>query len=171
MTFTTRLFAATFIAAIIAPLAGRADTTGVLIGRISDADTAAPIADALVTAASPTERETRRSDAKGFYSFIDLAPGIYYMTVQAAHYEPASVPGAVVHAGASLSLNLEMRKMLRTVVIDCFCPQPLMLPARGADEYRIKSWNAPSFNFVDYAGSLLWMAPGLTFGNAPRMMR
>src|SRR5437868_781971 len=119
MTCIMRLFTATLIAAIFLPVPGRADTTGVLRGRITDGETSAPIANASVTASSPTERESRRSDASGFYAFIDLVPGIYYVTVLAAHYEPMSVPGQVVKAGTNLSLNLRMTKMLRTVVIDC----------------------------------------------------
>ncbi|MGB6646513.1 MAG: carboxypeptidase-like regulatory domain-containing protein, partial [Candidatus Cybelea sp.] len=54
-----------------------AGTTGTLRGRVVDAATHAPIAGAVVIAASPSQTAQITSDASGAFSFISLPPDTY----------------------------------------------------------------------------------------------
>lgn len=156
-------------ALLAAPSMARADTTGALNGTISDSASGAPLANVTVVVASPHEREQAKTDQHGSYLFLDLQPGAYTVTAIMMGYNPYSA-GVAVRPGRETTLKIVLMKSLRTVVADCFCPQPLMQPGVVADEYRVRRGNAASFELVDSAFPLLWSIPGITFGGAPRMM-
>ena len=161
---------ALFFPLLFAPIIACADTTSALVGTVADGASGVPLANVTVVVNSPREREQAKTDQSGRYVFVDLQPGAYAITAIGAGYEPYSV-GVTVRAGSETSLNITLVKMLKTAVIDCFCPKLLMQPGVVADEYRVRRSNAPSFDLLDSAVPLLFTVPGITFGFAPRMMR
>ncbi len=92
-----------------------AGTTGSITGTVVDADTHQPIADATVTAASPSQRVTAHSDAGGKYVFLSLAPDTYTVSAQHEGYEPVTVSGISVFADQSQTVTLTARKSLKTI--------------------------------------------------------
>ncbi len=165
-----RIVAALMLTVLFTPIVARADTTGALNGAVSDSADEAPLANVTVVANSRQEREEVKTDQHGSYVFLDLLPGLYTVTATRAGYEPFAA-GVAVRPGSEVTLKIALVRMLKTVVVDCFCPQPLFQPSIVPDEYRIRHWNAPSFDFVDSAVPLLFSVPGITFGMGPRMMR
>ena len=92
-----------------------AGTTGTLRGRIVDSTTQAPIAGAVVTAASPSQTAQSVSDASGAFSFISLQPDTYTVSATKSGYEPQSQPGISIVADQSATVTLALQKALRTI--------------------------------------------------------
>jgi hypothetical protein len=161
---------ALFVPLLFAPIMACADTTGALNGIVSDSASGVPLANVTVVVNSPREREQAKTDQRGRYVFLDLQPGAYAITAVGAGYEPYSA-GVTVRPGSEASVKIALVKMLKTAVVDCFCPKLLMQLGVVADEYRVRRSNAPSFDLLDSAFPLLFTVPGITFGSAPGMMR
>ncbi|MBV8498039.1 MAG: TonB-dependent receptor [Candidatus Eremiobacteraeota bacterium] len=92
-----------------------ASVTGGLTGTVVDAETAAPIAGAQVTAASPSQSATTTADAAGHFSFLTLAPDTYTVSVSKTGYQPTSVPGQTVFADTVQTVSVRMPKALKTI--------------------------------------------------------
>ncbi|HYK52086.1 MAG TPA: carboxypeptidase-like regulatory domain-containing protein [Candidatus Eremiobacteraceae bacterium] len=56
-----------------------AGTTGVINGRVTDASTGLPVSGIAVTVISNVDIESTETDANGFYSFVSLPPGDYFL--------------------------------------------------------------------------------------------
>lgn len=103
------------LALAAAPLAGPASTTGSLRGRVVDATTHVPIADAMVTAVSPTQTASGTTDAGGNFAFISLGPDTYTLGIQKAGYTPVSQAGISVFADQSTNVSISMAPALKTI--------------------------------------------------------
>lgn len=66
-------------ALILAPIAAAAGTTGIIDGTLYDETTHRPAAGVLITASSPAQIESVRTDSSGRFLFISLTPGLYYV--------------------------------------------------------------------------------------------
>ena len=107
-------------AAIVTSLAmsaqpGLAGTTGSLAGSVVDAATAGPLADATVTVTSPSQVATTRSDARGKFVFLSLAPDTYTVSIQQTGYEPLSSTGISIFADQAQNLTFSLHKSLKTI--------------------------------------------------------
>jgi Carboxypeptidase regulatory-like domain len=92
-----------------------AGTTGSLTGTIVDAATSAPIADAKIAVTSPSQTAQTRSDPRGAFVFVSLAPDTYTLTIAKDGYEPLSTTGISVFADQSQTLVFRVNKSLKTI--------------------------------------------------------
>ena len=90
--------------------AARAQTTGTLVGTVTDAATAKPVAGALVIATSPSLQgeQTAVTDARGHFTFTLLPPGRYKLVAQVMGYLPAERTGLVLQVDYTLRANLAL---------------------------------------------------------------
>jgi hypothetical protein len=79
--------------------------TGTLQGTVTDANTSAPIAGALVDAGSGLSATT---DGTGFYSIPNMPAGSYSVTASAAGYNSSVATGVVINAGQTTIQNFAL---------------------------------------------------------------
>ena len=100
---------------MLAPDLALAGTTGVLTGTVVDATTGKPVAGAAVTATSPSQTVTQRTDASGHYTILSLAPDTYTVSVEEPGYQPSSDQGITIAADTTATVGLQLAKQLRTI--------------------------------------------------------
>jgi hypothetical protein len=85
-----------------------AQTTGTIIGVVTDAATGRPVAGALVVATSPNLQgeQTAVTDANGNYRIILLPPGQYRLAVQVEGYKPSERSDIRLSADKTLRANI-----------------------------------------------------------------
>ncbi len=81
--------------------------TGGLRGEVLD-PTGAVVPDATVSLAQGGRVVTATSSATGTYSFPDLLPGQYSVSVTAKEFAPLSIPAVTIAAGETRQLNLSL---------------------------------------------------------------
>jgi len=92
-----------------------AGTTGALTGTVYEAGTTQPLADAQVTASSPSQSVSTKTDASGHFAFVSLAPDTYTVSVAKDGYEPTSQSGQSVFADQTQTLTLGVQKKLKEI--------------------------------------------------------
>jgi hypothetical protein len=127
------------VLASLAPLARAwAGTTGTLSGRVTDAQSGAPITGARVSVTSPSQQSTAVTDANGRFAFVSLAPDEYQVTVTKDGYEQISYAGLAIFADARRTIALQLRKLLRTIAnVQSRGVAGLVRPGTTADVYSI----------------------------------
>ncbi len=98
-----------------APAAAAEATTGMITGSVFDNQSGGAIADARITAASPSGTYTAQTDLHGRFRLLGLAPDTYIVSVQASGFEPLSQNGITVLAGQSQGVIFTLLKQLRTI--------------------------------------------------------
>ncbi|MDQ2817329.1 MAG: carboxypeptidase regulatory-like domain-containing protein [Candidatus Eremiobacteraeota bacterium] len=91
-----------------------AGTTGNISGVVTD-NSGRPVAGARVTAASPSQTVTRTSDAKGFFSFLNLSPDTYTITAAKAGLDTATTSGITVQADQNSNASIVMAAATKTI--------------------------------------------------------
>lgn len=104
-----------FMVAVSFPAPAVAETTGTIAGFVRDAQSGAPIADALVTAASPSAVRETHSDSHGYYTLQAMIPDTYTVSFQASGYTAQSAPGITVLQGITVTANIALSKALKTI--------------------------------------------------------
>ncbi|MBV8580601.1 MAG: TonB-dependent receptor [Candidatus Eremiobacteraeota bacterium] len=84
-------------------LAQNAQATGVVSGTVTSAD-GAPVGGASVTLQGPTPRSAQ-TDAKGAFSFTNVAPGTYSVVVSKSGFSPSQQDDVFVVAGSSTNVG------------------------------------------------------------------
>lgn len=121
-----------------APQRAMAGTTGTIKGTVSDAATGAPIANARVTASSPTGSQTTTSDSHGFYALQQLIPDTYTVSFEAAGYEASSTPGVTVQQDLTQQIDEHLNKALKTIAtVTSRSAGNLLKPFTGTDVYNV----------------------------------
>jgi hypothetical protein len=92
-----------------------AGTTGAITGAFMDAATSAPIANANVSAVSPSQSATTRTDATGRFSFLSLIPDTYTLTASKDGYQTVTQQGVSVFADQSQNLVLRAQKAAKVL--------------------------------------------------------
>ncbi len=87
------IIATAFASSSVATVAA---TSGQIIGTVVDAKTKKAIADAIVTAISPSERYSTKTNDKGEFAIAGVTLDTYTIVVDAHGYEPMSISGATV---------------------------------------------------------------------------
>jgi hypothetical protein len=119
-------------------LPANAGTTGTIAGRVTDATTGAPIAGVVVTAASPSQTESTKTNAAGFYSLQALTPETYTVSFQSAGYNAGSQPGATVQQDFVYRLDMKLTKELKTIATaTARGAGNLVKPYSGTDVYNV----------------------------------
>jgi hypothetical protein len=92
-----------------------AGTTGVISGKVTAAQSGAPLAGVKVSAVAPTGTYSATTNATGFYSMFGVDADTYTLTFSATGYDPLSVPGVNVFADQSASVDAAMRTSTKTL--------------------------------------------------------
>jgi len=133
------LLAVAFICSgLLTPLPARAGTTGNITGTITDASTGAPLANVKVMAVSLSQTATSTSDAKGFYSVLDLTPDTYTVTFTRTGYESATASGVTVVQDQTVTVNQQLHVALKTIAsVHSSAQANLVKPNQGSDVYTV----------------------------------
>jgi hypothetical protein len=135
--------------------AARAGTTGSIVGRVTDAVTKEPIANATVAIVSPSQSATTTTDAVGSFRFLSLAPDTYVLSVQRPGFDPVSVSGVTVAADQSQSLPVGLNKSLEQIgAIRARSVTDLIKPGTTSDVYSINAAGAEAAHALGGPGGL-----------------
>ncbi|HXM19281.1 MAG TPA: TonB-dependent receptor [Candidatus Tumulicola sp.] len=116
-----------------------AGTTGSLSGTVFLEGTTTPVANAKVTASSPSQTLTATTDNGGHFSMISLVPDTYTVTVSEENVIETLVQrGVTVFADNTQTVNLQAKKFVRTLgVITSRSSADLVKPGTTADVYSV----------------------------------
>ncbi len=132
-----------------------AGTTGRISGTALSADTGAPISDAKVTAASPSQTATTSSDASGNFTFISLTPDTYSVSVQKEGYQPATQAGVTVFADATQTVAFRLLNSLKTIAhVVSASAGSLVKSGTTADVYSINAADQDKISALGGGGGL-----------------
>jgi hypothetical protein len=131
-----------------------AGTTGSLKGRVTDATTHAPIAGAIVSAVSPSQRATARTDATGTYVFLSLEPDTYTVTASRDGFDPQSTPGQSIFADQSSQLNFSLQSSLKTIAVTHATGASLVRSGTTSDVYSVNPSGQRATRAIGGSGSL-----------------
>lgn len=152
-----------------------ASTTGGISGTVVDSATGAPVAQATVTANSPSGGATSTTDAGGHFNFLTLGPDTYTISATKTGYNSASQSGVTVFADQTHTLTLAITPSLRTIAnVTARAAGNLVKPGTTSDIYSVNaatqqvvSGTGGGFN-LNQAYSGIYSQPGVTsyIGNA-----
>jgi hypothetical protein len=118
-----------------------AGTTGVINGTVSDPQSGQPVAGATVTATSPSQTASTKSDGSGRFSFISLAPDTYTVTVvPSPDRDSVTISGVTVQADQTQSVTLSPPTKLKVIgTVTSRAASALVKPGTTADVYSINA--------------------------------
>lgn len=157
-------------ASITAPAFAAGGQFGNLTGTVVDATTHAPIANAAVTAASPSGTYHATTDGRGFFSILGMNVDTYSVSVQAVGYEPFSTAGVPIFGDETENMgSLPLAKHLKTITHVVSTAGSAFQPTQTIDSYsvsgaRITEAQGKAFNTNE--NQLLTSIPGVTMTNA-----
>ena len=132
-----------------------AGTTGGISGTIVDTETRAPIADAQVTAAAPSQSATTRTDASGHFTFLSLTPDTYTVSAEKDGYDAVSQAGITVFADATQTVAVTMHKSLKTIArVTSKAASSLVKSGTTADVYSVNAATQDKISALGGGGSL-----------------
>src|ERR1700730_5474735 len=99
-------FALVLMVLCLAPAA--AGVTGNISGHVTD-EKANPVSGARVSVSSPSQSVTAQTDARVFYSVLDLSPDTYTITVTKDGFDPSTVYGVTVQTNQTAGVNIALR--------------------------------------------------------------
>lgn len=151
-------------------------TTGTVSGTVTNAATGAPIANASVTASSPSGRQTTKSDANGFYILQNLLPDTYTVSVQAGGFESQSLPGVTVVQSLTVTENIRMSAALRTIAsVTSRAAGSLVKPDTTSDTYSVTGQQLSAISLGNDTHKTLYQyiatIPGITGSGFPAQPR
>jgi len=98
---------------IVGPLRAAEATTGTIVGVLTA--NGAPVANAKLTVSSPSGIYNARSDTRGRFSVLGIAPDVYVVSVQAAGYQSAKQSGVLVLPGQTQYVAFRVVPTLATI--------------------------------------------------------
>ncbi len=132
-----------------------AGTTGGISGTVVDTETQAPIANARVTAASPSQTATTQTDATGHFTFLSLTPDTYTVSADKDQYDAMSQAGITVFADATQNVAIAMHKTLKTIArVTSKAAGSLVKSGTTADVYSVNSATQDKINALGGGGNL-----------------
>src|SRR6202165_2822482 len=93
----------------------QAGTTGMLSGQVVDAQSLAVLPDVGVTAASPSQTVTTKTNADGKFVFLSLMPDTYTVSIHGEGYEPREISGISIYADQAQNMSFSIQKSVRTI--------------------------------------------------------
>lgn len=87
---------------MLAPSAWSSATQGDLTGKVVDKNSRKPVANAFVTAKGLGTTFSVTTDETGYFSFVDLEPGTYTLTIERVGYQSLTVADLPVTANSTL---------------------------------------------------------------------
>ena len=88
--------------AMFFPAAWGSVILGDLAGKVTDKETGKPVAGAAITATGNGSSFAATADDTGYFSFVDLEPGTYKLTIERIGYQTSTVTGIPVTANATV---------------------------------------------------------------------
>ncbi len=132
--------AITALLSVALALPARAGTTGGLSGNVLEFGTTTPLAGVAVSATSPSQSASTKTDARGHFAFVSLAPDEYTISLTKSGYSPVSYAGLAVFADAQQTLTLSMRVALKTIAsVTSRSSSSLVRPGTTADLYSVNA--------------------------------
>ncbi len=132
-----------------------AGTTGRVGGTVVQSDSGAPIANAKVTAVSPSQAATTQTDAAGHFAFISLSPDTYTVSVEKDGFQPVSEAGVAVFADATQTVSIRMTSALKTIAkVTSTAAGSLVKSGTTADVYSINAGLQDKVSAVGGGGGL-----------------
>ncbi|MDP9017420.1 MAG: Plug and carboxypeptidase regulatory-like domain-containing protein [Candidatus Eremiobacteraeota bacterium] len=144
-----------------------AGTTGGLNGVVLD-EKNQPVAQAAVTAASPSGSSTSTTDAQGHYLFLQLAPDTYTVSVIKKGYQAVTQAGVTVFADNNSTADLHTSTLTEIASVTSKVGGALVKSGVTADTYSINSQTiqkSAAFGGggnLDNAYSAMAAVPGVT---------
>ncbi|MGA8532602.1 MAG: TonB-dependent receptor [Candidatus Tumulicola sp.] len=92
-----------------------AGTTGSLAGVVFEGSSEAPVANATVTASSPSQVAVTHTDARGNFVLLSLAPDTYTLSITRTGFEPLSSSGISIFADQAQTLTFRIHRSLKTI--------------------------------------------------------
>ena len=89
-------------------------TTGTLSGVVTG-DKGAPVAGVAVTAVSPSQQYSTKSNGQGFYSITGVVPDTYVVSFSVPGYQPFQATGVTVSIGQSITLSEQLQRTLTKI--------------------------------------------------------
>ncbi len=147
-----------------------AGTTGNISGTVSD-ESGAPVSGVVVNAVSAAQTTQATTDARGTFSFLNLAPDTYTLAVEKQGYNPISYSGVTVFADQTLTLSFKLTKALQTIArVSARAAGNLVKPGTTSDVYSVNAatskqtaTSAGGYN-LDSAYSAIANQPGVYQG-------
>ncbi len=153
MRFFTRI--AFVVAAIALVRAGAfAGTTGSITGTATDAKTNLPLTGATVSVASPSQRATATTDAKGHFAFVSLSPDTYTISVTDAGYESFVNAGVIVSPDQIQRYDVSLVALGRVIGKTLTRGTGLVNPGQTSDVYTVDSAWAKNAQALGGGGGL-----------------
>ena len=91
-----------------------AGTTGGLSGTVTD-ESGAVVAGVAIKAVSASESVSTTTDARGSFSFLNLAPDTYTVSIEKTGYNPISYAGVTIFADQNYALSFKLTKALKEI--------------------------------------------------------
>lgn len=158
MVVSLRIAAAVLVAAAVLTFGtppARAGTTGILVGRVTDVSSGKAVANARVSAISPTQSETAQTDANGGFRFLSLVPDTYVVSVQANGYRPTSYGAVTVLADQTQQIAVAATPQLQTIgSVRARSGSDLVKPGTTSDVYSVSGATADATTAIGGAGGL-----------------
>ena len=167
--------AGVFCGASFSPAA--AATTGTITGRVTVANTGAPISGVTATAASPSGSRSGVTDASGFYTIILLQPDTYTVTFSKAGYTTGTVHGVTVLQDQTASADAVLTPETRVIgkIAVTAAAASLVQKNQPADVYTISGAQLQAATGADALHKTLYeymqALPGVTANGYPGQPR
>jgi hypothetical protein len=143
------------LALIVCSPFARAGTTGGLSGTVLESGRKTPVANAKVTATSPSQSSTTQSDGSGHFAFLSLAPDTYSVSVEKQGFDTASVSGITVFADQTQTLSLSARRTIREIGrVSARAPSDIVRPGTTADIYSVSAAQQGTVSALGGGGAL-----------------
>src|SRR5579872_2799993 len=115
-----------------------AGTTGSISGHVVESSALTPIADADVSAVSPSQQSSTKTDTAGRFVFLSLLPDTYTVSVHKNGYETKSVAGISVFADQSQTLSFALAKTIKTIgTVTVRSTMDVVRPGTVTDVYSV----------------------------------
>ncbi|MBV8152892.1 MAG: TonB-dependent receptor [Candidatus Eremiobacteraeota bacterium] len=149
------VFAAAFVAAILANAAGSpAGTTGTISGVVVST-AGPPVAGARVAAVSPSGSLNATTDAAGHFVLLSLAPDTYTITVQKGGFETSALTGISVFADQVQQLRIALTPSLKTIAhVTTRSSMDVVKPGTTSDVYSVNATVASAAAGIGGGGGL-----------------
>ena len=132
-----------------------AGTTGNLSGTVADSTTGKGIANAKVTAVSPSQSAGATTDASGHFTILNLAPDTYTVSIEKDGFAPQSLAGVTVFADQTQTVAITTTPQLKQIAsVTSRAAGNLVKSGTTADVYSINSSTANAASALGGGGAL-----------------
>ena len=132
-----------------------AGTTGNLSGTLADSTTGKGIANAKITAVSPSQSAGATTDASGHFTILNLAPDTYTVSAEKDGFAPQSIAGVTVFADQTQTVAITTTPQLKQIAnVTSRAAGALVKAGTTADVYSINSSTANAASALGGGGAL-----------------